>query len=182
MKVRARRLISIVIGVSLGLLPIAPIHAATSADSGKRAVEQASALFKAGDSDAAIAALQKATESGVASAEAYHLLGQIYLKGKKKPHEAAEAFAQALKLKPAYPDALNDLAEVYLAQGKIAEAEQALKRAIEVDPKHEDSYVDLARLYESRREVSAAMNTYKRLLAVRPMSADGLFGLAMLHE
>src|SRR4029079_14479571 len=87
-----------------------------------------------------------------------------------------------LKLKPAYPDALNDLAEVYLAQGKAAEAEQALKRAIEIEPKHEDSYLDLARLYESRHDIPAAMQVYQRLLAVRPHSAGGLFGLAMLHE
>ena len=171
MKARAR-LIPIVIAVSLGLLPPSLAHAATAADSGKRAIEQASELFKAGDPDAAIATLHKTTESGTSSAEAYHLLGQIYLKGKKKPQEAAEAFTHALRLKPAYPDALNDLAEVYLVQGKAAEAEQTLKRAIEVDPKHEDSYVDLARLYESRHEVPAAMEAYKRLLAFRPMSPE----------
>ena len=39
-------------------------------------------LWKAGDADAAIAFLQKVTESG-GTAEAYHLLGQIYFKAKK---------------------------------------------------------------------------------------------------
>ncbi|HJU61851.1 MAG TPA: tetratricopeptide repeat protein, partial [Candidatus Binatia bacterium] len=151
------------------------------ADSGKRAVEHATELLRSGDVDGAIASLQKSTESND-SAEAYHLLGQIYFKAKKKPREAAEAFTHALKLKPAYPDALNDLAEVYLAQGKTAEAEQTLKRAIEVDPKHEDSYLDLARLYESRHDIPSAIQIYQRLLAVRPKSAEGLFGLAMLHE
>src|SRR5262249_60296618 len=87
LKVGAGRLISIVIGVSLGILPTAQTQSATSASAEKRAIEQASELFKAGDPDAAIAALHKAIESGSSSAEAYHLLGQIYFKGKKKPHE-----------------------------------------------------------------------------------------------
>jgi cytochrome c-type biogenesis protein CcmH/NrfG len=134
---------------------IASIHAATPVESSKRAVEQASDLFQAGDVDGAIAMLNKTTELNPSSAEAYHLLGRIYFQGKKKPREAAAAFAQAIKLKPAYPEALNDLAEVYVAQGKSAEAEQALKRAIEIDPKHEDSYVDLAKLYEGRHDIPA---------------------------
>ena len=116
-----------------GLLLPRTFAAAASADPGNRAVEQATALWRSGDADAAIASLQKSTESN-ASAEAYHLLGQIYFKAKKKPREAAEAFTHALKLKPAYPDALNDLAEVYLAQGKSTVAVQALRRAIEIDP------------------------------------------------
>src|SRR6476620_11804970 len=157
------------------------LRAASPSDPSKHAVEHATELWKSGDADAAIAFLDKSVES-VPSAEAYHLLGQLYFKAKKKPREAAEAFTHALKLKPAYPDALNDLAEVYLAQGKTLEAEQTLKRAIEVDPKHEESYLDLARLYESRHDIPAAMQVYQRLLAVGPASADGLFGLAILQE
>ena len=172
-------LMAIIIGGVL-LFP-GPLRAATPSDPNKRAVEHATELWRSGDADAAIAFLEKSTEAG-GSAEAYHLLGQIYFKAKKKPREAAEAFTHALKLKPAYPDALNDLAEVYLAQGKAAEAEQTLKRALEVEPKHEDSYLDLARLYDSRHDIPAAMQVYQRLLAVRPTSADGLFGLAMLYE
>ena len=73
-----------------------------------------------------------------------------------------------MKLRPAYPEALNDLADVYLAQGKAAEAERTLIRAIEVDPRHEDSYVDLAKLYEQRHDLVAATKTYQSLLAVQP--------------
>ena len=47
----------------------------------KRAVEQATELWRSGDADGAIASLQKSTEAG-GSAEAYHLLGQIYFKAK----------------------------------------------------------------------------------------------------
>jgi tetratricopeptide (TPR) repeat protein len=148
----ARLLLIIAILVGLSELFLArTVLTASAGDSGKQAVERAADLWKSGDADAAIASLQKTTESG-GPAEAYHLLGQIYFKAKKKPREAAEAFTHALKLKPAYPDALND------------------------------SYLDLARLYESRHDIPAAMQVYQRLLTVRPASADGLFGLAMLYE
>ena len=86
----ARPLLVLAILIVSGLLLAQTLSAATSA-SDKRAVEQATELWKAGDADAAIAFLQKLTESG-GTAEAYHLLGQIYFKAKKKPREAAEAF------------------------------------------------------------------------------------------
>src|SRR5512143_1185257 len=140
---RARRYFPLVIGVWLGLLPIAPIQATPPTDTGKRAIEKAADLYKSGDLAGASEAARKAIELNPSSAEAHHLLGLVYFK-EKKPAQAVEAFTHALKLKPAYPDALNDLAEVYLAQGKTAEAEQALKRAIDLDPQHEDSYEDLA--------------------------------------
>ena len=120
------------LGIALMAAPITGLAAST--DSAKRSLERVSELFKAGDVDGAIVAANKELEGNPSSAETYHLLGQMYFKGKKRPHEAAEALTHALKLKPAYPEALNDLAEVYLAQGKTAEAEQTLKRAIEVDP------------------------------------------------
>ena len=68
-----------------------PLRPATPFDPSKRAVEQATELWRSGDADGAIASLQKSTEAG-GSAEAYHLLGQIYFKAKKQPREAAEAF------------------------------------------------------------------------------------------
>ena len=49
------------------LLPPGLVHAVTPVDSGKRAVEQATELWKSGDADAAIAFLQKATESGASA-------------------------------------------------------------------------------------------------------------------
>jgi len=100
----------------------------------------------------------------------------------KKPVQAVEAFTRALKLKPAYPEALNDLAEVYRIQGKVTEAEQALKRAIEIDPSHADSSFDLAKLYEQRRDFVAATQTYQTLLATHPRHRDALYNLALLYE
>ncbi len=179
----ARYRLLIVLGLCCWTYPVAGlVHASSLSDSHKRPVERAAELFKSGDADGAIALLNKATELNPSNAEAYYLLGRVYFHGKKKPHEATDALLQALKLRPAYSDALNDLAEVYLAQGKSAEAEQTLKRAIEADPRHDDSYEDLAKLYESRRDVAAAAKIYQSLLAFRPAHPDALFGLAMLQE
>ena len=82
----ARPLLFIATVSAATLLFPALLFPATSADSGKRAVEQATELWKSGDTDAAIAFLHKSLESSP-SAEAYHLLGQMYFKAKKKPRE-----------------------------------------------------------------------------------------------
>ena len=127
MKALSRPLLIVLAGLSWGLVPPNPGHGASPQDPAKRSIERATDLYLSGDADGAIAVLHKAPELA-GSAEAYHLLGQLYFKEKKKPHEAVDAFVHALKLKPAYPDALNDLAEVYLAQGKTVEAEQVLEQ------------------------------------------------------
>ncbi len=109
MRASARPPILIAIGIVGALLLPDPLVCATPPDSTKRVVEHATELWNAGDPDAAIAYLQKSAESNP-SAEVYHLLGQLYFKGKKRPREAAEALTHALQLNPAYPDDLNDLA------------------------------------------------------------------------
>ena len=110
--------------------PLVPILAAAEqSDAAQRHLERGTALLRKGDLAAASEAARKAIEFNPSSAEAHHLLGVIYFK-EKKPAQAVDAFTYALKLKPGYPDALNDLAEVYRIQGKLAEAEQALRRAI----------------------------------------------------
>jgi tetratricopeptide (TPR) repeat protein len=165
----ARPLLLIAISIVGALLLPGLLPAATSSDSSKHAVEHATELWKAGDADAAIAYLQKSTESNP-SPEAYHLLGKLYFKAKKRPREAAEALTHALKLKPAYPDALNDLAEVYLSQGKGAEAEQTLKRAIEIEPKHQDSYLDLGMTFPRR---CRSTNVCLRLVPIARTDCSG---------
>ena len=86
------------IGVWLGLLPIAPIQATPPADTGKRVIEKAADLYKSGDLAGASEAARKAIELNPSSAEAHHLLGLVYFK-EKKPAQAVEAFTHALKLK-----------------------------------------------------------------------------------
>ena len=75
----------------------------------------------------------------------------MYLNGKRNPTQAAESLVKALKLNPRSPQILNDLADVYVVQGKTKEAEEVLKKAIEIAPGREEAYLDLARLYEVRQ-------------------------------
>ena len=143
MTVRAARLFWAILSVVSCLFFPGGGSAAAPADSDRRAVEEATELFRAGEIDAAIVALRKTTESGSSSAEAYHLLGQMYFKGKKKPQDAVEAYTHALKLKPAYPDALNDLAEdlprgILLYQPQVDHLAQRLVVAVLDEVRCED--------------------------------------------
>ena len=70
---------------------------------------------------------------------------------------------------------LNDLAEQYRAQGKVAEAEPLYKRALAIrekalGPQHQDvatSLDNLAELYRAQGKVAEAEPLYKRALAIR---------------
>ncbi|HYR60100.1 MAG TPA: tetratricopeptide repeat protein, partial [Nitrospiraceae bacterium] len=91
--------------------PLVPVPAAAEQpEAAQRHYERGAALLRKGDLAAASEAARKAIELNPSSAEAHHLLGMIYFK-EKKPAQAVDAFTHALKLKPAYPNALNDLAE-----------------------------------------------------------------------
>ena len=98
------------------------LAAAVQPDVAQRHYERGAALLKKGDLPPASEAARRAIELNPSSAEAHHLLGMIYFK-EKKPAQAVDAFTYALKLKPAYPDALNDLAEGLSDPGEIGRSE-----------------------------------------------------------
>src|SRR5688500_6860959 len=119
--------------------------APSSSETAKRQYEKGVTLFREGDPDGSIHALKRAIELNPRFADAHHLLGLVYLNGKRNPSLAAESLAQALKLNPRSPQILNDLADVYIVQGKAKEAEQIHKKAIEIAPGGEEAYLDLER-------------------------------------
>ena len=63
--------------------PPAPSEAA------ERQYEKGVTLFREGDSDGAIHALKRAIELNPRFADAHHLLGLVYLNGKRNPAQAA---------------------------------------------------------------------------------------------
>src|SRR5687768_5135333 len=103
-----------------GAVPSSPQAATAPAlsETAKRQYEKGVSLFREGDPDGSIHALKRAIELNPRFADAHHLLGLVYLNGKRNPSQAAESLAQALKLNPRSPQILNDLADVYIVQGK----------------------------------------------------------------
>jgi tetratricopeptide (TPR) repeat protein len=86
------------------------------------------------------------------NADAYKLLGQIYLKQKLFP-QAKETFEFLLKLKKANDAVYAGLAEISAAEGNMRQAEQFLQKALEASPKQAHRHAELARFYLDRTSI-----------------------------
>lgn len=115
------------------------------------------------------------------SASSYYLLGQcLYLQGKLK--EAEETLQKALELDPTNPYVLNDLAYIWVDQGKrLEEAVAMLERAVRKvqSPEVLDSlgwaYVKTGRLEEG-------LKVLKKAVQLNPYSWELRYHLGVAYE
>jgi len=87
----------------------------------------------------ALRELNWAIEADKCDPEIYNLLGLAYM-GKKEYQKAEECFWQAIKLKPDYSEAYNNLGCLKMEQGKFLEAIAYFKKALS-NPLYEHSYI-----------------------------------------
>jgi Flp pilus assembly protein TadD len=101
----------------------------------------------------------------------------------RKPDEAAEAFKQALALKPDDDIALGNLASVLMAHGKQQDALAALevfRSALRVNPKNPQSWFQLATLYLDMGRLDEARSSFGDALAANPKMGAALNGLGAI--
>jgi len=87
------------------------------------------------------------------------------------PAEAAEALEAAVAGRPSFGAAWARLAEIRVAQGRLAEAEKASLTAIKLDPKQADWHVGLARIYQSQKRIKEGLNEARAALKIVGNSA-----------
>ncbi len=85
-----------------------------------------------------------------------------------RPNRAFECLQRALKLRPAYPEALNNLGVLYLRTRRVAEAIASFKQCIEAAPQFEQAYLNLARVYGLQGENAKARDVLLEFLKQRP--------------
>jgi tetratricopeptide (TPR) repeat protein len=82
--------------------------------------------------------------------------------------EAQKDYEKALKLKPNYPEALNNLAAVYYGQKQYHDAERAYKKAIKLSPKAAMFYSNLGTAYLAEGKYKKGEQCYRTALALDP--------------
>ncbi len=84
---------------------------------------------------------------------------------------AFELLERALKARPDYPEALNNLGILYLRTRRRDEAVASFERAIEVAPDFDQPYVNLARVHIIEGNKEEARAILQKLLARKPNHA-----------
>ena len=97
----------------------------------------------------------------------YGLKGWVhYLQKDYGPAEAA--LETAIEIQPSWTAPYNDLARVYVDQGRKKEAVQRYESALQVNPKNAYSWLFLGTLYQKDQDYAKAMETYERALKELP--------------
>jgi tetratricopeptide (TPR) repeat protein len=98
---------------------------------------------------------------------AYNLRGEIQLS--QRDFAAAEgSFRKAIELQPVWQAPHNNLAGLFLVQGKKDEAIRELEAAIKANPDNLGAYLSIAAIYNQGKDYKKALETYERVLARKP--------------
>jgi tetratricopeptide (TPR) repeat protein len=140
--------------------------------------ELAACYLDAGRITDAIAALSTSVHLDPTFARHYDL-GKVLL-NQQQLDEAGDQFTEAVRLKPDFPEGLNDLGVVRHLQGRLDEAVGWYRRALQVDPAYADARYNIGRALASQGKREEAIEQYRGVLQIRPGDADAHSGLASL--
>jgi tetratricopeptide (TPR) repeat protein len=110
---------------------------------------------------------RQAVQANPYSAEAQYKLG-IVLEDDDKYQEAAQAFAEAIKLKPDYKDAYKHAAAAYHELKRFDDEIQTYWQYLSVNPDSVDMLHSLATALENRERYSEGIEVVRRIIELAP--------------
>jgi tetratricopeptide (TPR) repeat protein len=114
------------------------------------------------------------------SSRAHQNLGAA-LNSRREPALFAEAerhFAEALRLRPDYPEAMAAVGGMLARRGRLDEAIAHCRRAIQLDPRTAEAFNNLGGALWEKRDLAGAITAYSAAVQVRPMYAEAYTNLA----
>jgi tetratricopeptide (TPR) repeat protein len=112
-------------------------------------------------------AIEAYKDAGLDSATILHTTGIAY----RQFNDGARAksyYERAAKLKPDYPEAINNLRTVYYAQKSYRRAIPCHKKALELEPRSAPFLSNLGTAYFARKNYELAFATYQAALKIDP--------------
>ena len=82
--------------------------------------------------------------------------------------QARRDYQQALRLRPDYPEALNNLGAIYYAKKNYGKAISYYAKALQFDPKSAAVYSNLGTAYFARGKVAQGIDAYRNAFAFDP--------------
>jgi tetratricopeptide (TPR) repeat protein len=122
-----------------------------------------------------------AADQGIATAEACHRNGLI-LKTRGKLNDAVVCFQKAVRLKPEFAEAYNNLGNALYALGQINEALENYKQAIQHKPTYAEAFYNLANCLSTPGELKAAIDNYKKAIELKPEFAEAYCNLGLAFK
>jgi type IV pilus assembly protein PilF len=148
-------------------------------------IKVANGHLTSGNIPAAMSALKSAKELDENNPEIENATGiAFFLRGRHT--EAETQFRKAIRIRPNFTEAKNNLARVYIETGKFLKAEQLLKEVSQdmTFSSPERGYLNLALLSFKKNEFSKSMSWLDKALEVAPnfCAAKAQYGLALYQS
>ncbi|MBB4725663.1 putative caspase-like protein [Xanthomonas euvesicatoria] len=106
----------------------------------------------------------------------------LQLYKEKRYADAAEQFAEALKLRPDFALAANNLGFVYYRQGRFAESARWLENTLKIDPSRAVAYLNLGDAYAKAGDRDKARKAYATYLELQPQGSGAEQARAQLQS
>ena len=94
-------------------------------------------------------------------------LGNIYME-KNLDERAEEEFLRAIRLKPDFPEAHNNLAIIYKGRNELARALAEIKKALRYNPRYHEALNNMGRIYEKMGKLEEAGEAYREAIRLNP--------------
>jgi tetratricopeptide (TPR) repeat protein len=91
-----------------------------------------------------------------------------YYKGELERSE--KNYLEALQIKPEFVNALQGLAQTYIAMDRIPQAVEKLEKAVRIMPDSPGLHFQLAKAYQQALEFEKAYNSYRKVVDLAPES------------
>jgi tetratricopeptide (TPR) repeat protein len=133
--------------------------------------------------DAAIAALRQAlalNPQHQAAPESHNVLGLMLGRKGAPGDEVVAAFRAAIKMRPDYPEAHNNLGLVLIQSGKDDEGIAALREAVRLAPAYAEARTNLGAAL-TPTDVETAIKELEEAVRLAPGSVKALFNLAVAY-
>lgn len=122
-----------------------------------------------------VAAIQAYQEDPSTSAVIFNKIGMAY-HHLFAMDSAKQNYLRALKLRPNYPEAINNLAAVYYARKQYRKAEKLYRKAIRLDPKSAAVYSNLGTDYFAEHRPELGIEALRTAFALDPRVFDANAG------
>jgi tetratricopeptide (TPR) repeat protein len=94
--------------------------------------------------------------------------------------EAEEFFRSAVKIRPDFVEAHNNLGTMLRWRGYFDDSEKALRQALKLNPRHIEARINLGMTLALSSRFREAKGHFKKVLKIRPRDPEALFGLGQL--
>ena len=94
------------------------------------------------------------------------------------PKEGSRLYRRAIRLDPAFFEAMSNLGRIYFRAGEYGAAENWWKRAIRTNPIAADAHYNLGYMLLVRKSYQEAVSHFEMAIGAEPNFADAYFNLA----